>query len=500
MDKLKELVELLRSSRTTRELVAINEIGNGKIIPFYEGLLNDEFEDDDQAASALYGRKRQFGKYKKLKTYTKKRLIDALFFLDLQLISSSARQTAYFECYKDWAAAKILVSSKARSTGTDLCRQVLHKAQKYEFTELVMTVSNFLRVYYGTLERDLKKFEECNRLFKESKLLWEAENTAEEWYTDLIVRYVNNKKLRKETPAKAKDYYQRLAPLMKKHKSYRLQLCGYLIRMMIFTSVHDYRSTVKICDEAIAFFSKKSYLAKTPIQIFYYQKVVCHLQLKEYEKGQTAIGACLRVLDEGTYNWFKVQEMNLLLATHTRRYQHALKVFRTVTRHRQFKQLPDHEKEMWRIYEAYMYFLSITGNIQPDDDHHHQHTFRLGKFLNETPIYSQDKRGMNIPILIIQILFLIEKKQFDKLLKKMDAIERYSSRYLRKNETLRSNCMIKMLLELPNVSYNLNGVNRRVHKYYEKLKAAPADIAHQNYEIEIIPYEDLWKMALDLLK
>ena len=36
--------------------------------------------------------------------------------------------------------------------------------------------------------------------------------------------------------------------------------------------------------------------------------------------------------------------------------------------------------------------------------------FKLGRFLNELPSFSKDKRGANIDILIIQILiFLLEK-------------------------------------------------------------------------------------------
>jgi hypothetical protein len=499
MDKLKELIDVLSNSRTTPKLVAINEIGNGKIIPFFEGLQQDKFRDDDDAAAALYGKTKSYSKYKKLKTHTKRRLVDSLFFLDLEKISSTPRQTAFFECYKDWAAVKILMSSQARKIGLDMCMQVLSKAKKFEFTELAMNVTNYLRVYYGTVARDLKKYEQYDALFKQYRELWDAENVVEELYTDLTVRFVNNKKRSKETPKKSAEYYRRIKPLLEKYDSYRLQLSGHLIRMMTHTSTHDYRRTAKLCEEGIAFFSKKNYHAKTPIQIFYYQKVECHLRLQQYEEGQKAIQACLDMLDEGTYNWFKVQETNLLLATHTGRYQHALEVFKRTTTHKQFKKQPEQEKEMWRIYEAYLYFLGVTNRIklEPGDP---LHKFKLGKFLNETPIYAQDKRGMNIPILIVQILFLIERRQFQQLIKKMDAIKRYSSRYLQKDDTFRSNCMIKMLLEMPDVKYNLKRVERRVQKIYKKLQTVPIEQASHANEVEIIPYEDLWEMALNLLE
>ena len=39
-----------------------------------------------------------------------------------------------------------------------------------------------------------------------------------------------------------------------------------------------------------------------------------------------------------------------------------------------------------------------TGNIELKEDDKIFNKFKLGRFLNETPIYSKDKRGMNIPI------------------------------------------------------------------------------------------------------
>ena len=123
----------------------------------------------------------------------------------------------------------------------------------------------------------------------------------------------------------------------------------------------------------------------------------------------------------------------------------------------------------------------------------------MGKFLNSIPIYSKDKRGMNIPILIIQILFLIVKKDYGQLIDRMESIQKYSSRYLRADANIRSNCFINMLLQIPKANFHKIGVERKSQKYYDKLLTNSIKISNQAIEVEIIPYEDLWEFILESL-
>ena len=143
-----------------------------------------------------------------------------------------------------------------------------------------------------------------------------------------------------------------------------------------------------------------------------------------------------------------------------------------------------------------MYFLIYIKKIRVVE----KKRFRMGKFLNSVPIYSKDKRGLNIPILIIQLLFMIVKKDYDQSLERFDAIQKYCSRYIKKGDNLRSNCFINMLLQIPKASFHKAGVIRKAQKYYDQLLATPLEVSGQAHEIEIIPYEDLWGFILESLE
>lgn len=470
-----------------------------KIDEFYEGIVSEEFMSDEDAAFGLDYEDPQNQVYKNLRTQLQKRLLNTVFLIDLYSPSQTDRQKAYFDLQKDWAAAKMLIGKNARTIGIRLCHKILRKARRYEFTELVLDITRMLRLHYGTREGDVKRFEQFNEMYKEFVQIWQDENLAEEYYAELVTRYANAKAIKETTHEKAREYYEALADIRERTDAYRAQLCIYLIRLTIHSSLNDYKGTVDVSEEAVALFEKKPYLASVPLQIFYYQLLVCYTQLKQYERGKVAAQKCLELLEEGSFNWFKYQELYFTLSMHTRNYQEAYHLYNNTIYHSKYQYLPAGIKETWKIFEAYLHYLVDIGKIQPEEDDNRFNKFRLGRFLNETPIFSKDKRGMNIPILVIQILHMIQQEKYDDAIDRIEAIEKYCSRYLRKDDTFRSNCFIKMLLQIPASSFHKAAVVRKTVKYTKKLQEVPLDIANQSHEIEIIPYEDLWDMVIETL-
>jgi hypothetical protein len=139
--------------------------------------------------------------------------------------------------------------------------------------------------------------------------------------------------------------------------------------------------------------------------------------------------------------------------------------------------------------------LNEIGKISPRKDS----SFRISKFLNEVPVYSKDKRGLNIAILIIQFLFLLHKRRYSELIDRADALKQYCYRYLRKDDTFRSHCFIRMLLQIPRADFNRIRTERYAESYMKKLKSVPLIVSDQSIEVEVIPYDDLWEMTLELL-
>ncbi|MCB0524178.1 MAG: hypothetical protein KDC86_06625 [Saprospiraceae bacterium] len=498
---MQDLIELIRS-------INISRVKSGGLWNFifeqgslmeqlcdaiYEGKVNT----DQEALELLYPGERPSSKYANLKERLKERILNVVFLLEFRSQTGSDRQKAYMECNKKWAAAMVLMSKNAKGVSVSLLESMLKQSLHYEFTELTLSILSSLRLHYGTIYGDVSKYNLYREMYRKYQQILLMENEAEDAYTYLVSHFVNSKASKTPISDQAYETFALIEPHMKESDSFRLHLCGRLIQVMIHSSKNDYASTAIVCEDAIAFFTKKEFESNLPLQAFYYQLIVCYIQLQEFEKGAAIIEQYQSIFDEGSFNWFKLQELFFLLAMYTKHYQQAFEVCEMVLKKLRSGNQPSQIAEMWKIYEAYAQFLIALDKIQPPKNYSTK--FRVNKFLNEIPTYSKDKQGMNIPILIIQILFSIMEKNVDQTIDRIEAIEKYCSRYLKQNETFRSSCFIKALLQIPAASFHPEIVLQKAQKYIDMLETQPLEVAYQTHEIEIIPYEHLWDLAMESL-
>jgi len=501
MDELKELVWLvnrrkLRSlQRLAQPLDASTKQGR-----LYKGIANGQITSDTEALSDLYEKEESAeGAYRKLKLTLRDRLISVLFIMDARQPAFSNYQRAYYECCQSWAAIKMLLGRNARKSAIQLARRALKQAVRFEFSDVCRDITDVLRFHYGAIEGDFKKYEEYNQLYQQyqGQAMWEAK--AKGLYLSLVIHYVNEKGYKTKIGRQAAGAYEELRAALSEYNTHNLHLYAFLIRLIETTSLKAHEQTIAVCEEAIEFFDQKPFHTLVTQQTFHYQLLECYIQLRKFEKGKRVAGRCLESQEKGSFNWFKYMELYFILSMHTRQYRQAYKIFRQADGNARFDALPDNFRELWRIHEAYLHYLKALGKFEVKGDDKRFSKFRLGKFLNETPIFSQDKKGVNVSILIIQFLFFVLRRQYDKAGDSAISLDQYNKRYLVKGEHYRSHCLIKMLVQVPRARFHLQATLRKADKYYERLTKAPIEWSGQVSEVEIIPYEDIWEMLLESL-
>ncbi len=494
MQDLKELVYILNQ----HHLNPLNPNGqpmerDSLLWQFFVGIGKGHFHTDEEAEAQLYPGDQGGSKYRKLKSVLRDRLLNSIALFTAHGTEFTDYQKAYYECHKQWLVVKILTGQNANTAAMGLATKLMKQSEKYEFTMLAMDIASYLRIQYGLRESNDKKFREVNELFEINRKIYDAECLAEEYYTLLVVKTVNSRTVSEEASALASEYYDKIEPLLREYRSYRLHLYGRMIGLMRYTAVNDYENALPYCDDSIAFFRGKPYESKVPLQIFYYQKLICHIQLRHFEEGRDIAQYCLGIMSEGTFNWFKYMELYLQLSWHTQQFEQGTKVLQDALQHPRFQFLPDNAKEIWRIFESYGYYLGAMGKIGGFP----KSKFKLGKFINETPIFAKDKSGMNIAIIVIKWLYLLSERKYSQLLDEVESTEQYGYRYLNGKNTVRSYNFVKMLLQIPMGQFDRAVIEKRTERYRKKLEETPLQIANQTHEIEIIPYEILWEMAME---
>jgi len=492
-----ELVNLLDKTKLKGNgvLKFIIEPGS-KMDLLYQALASKKVQTEEEAQVYFKSNNEDASKLGSLKSKLKDRLLDSFFLLDFKESNYSSRQKAFHECYKKWATIMSLLNKNAKITGIDLAEKLLRHAAHFEFTELALDILRVLRLQYSLVDGDVKKYDAVRERYNHYEEIWAMESKAEKYYSELMIQYTNSKATQLEVSKLAHSYYEELAPFMARCMSFKLHLFGRLVQLLIYNSENDYVNTAALCEDAIAFFDKKDYDSGLPLQVFYYNLIVCYLQLREFDKGQAVINRCAYYFEEGSFNWFKLQELFFLLAMHTGHYEGAYLLYEKVTSYHRFEDKAIQIIEMWRIYQSYLYYLIKIGKIPAEVVSDKITKFKINKFLNDIPLFSKDKRGMNISILIIQILYSIAEKNYDQTRERIDGIEKYCSRYLRDNDTYRSNCFIKMILQIPMASFHREAVGRKTERYFKLLNDVPLEAARQAHEVEIIPYEMLWNMTI----
>lgn len=238
-------------------------------------------------------------------------------------------------------------------------------------------------------------------------------------------------------------------------------------------------------------------MAPVIIFTFSFKMVAAFICLGNHKKALIAIKKCNENIPPGVANWYIAQHYQLIILYHTGSFEEAHKVFYEGFFNHPFEKQYPNTLELWRLHEAFINFLMVIGKIKHKENSTAR--FRLHKFLNDVPLYSKDKRGSNITILILHILFLLQQEKYSAIIDRVESLKTYTHRYLRRDDTFRSNCFIKMLIQLPAANFHREAVVRKAQPYWKKLLSVPLHKANQAAELEIIPYETLWEFVLDSL-
>ena len=435
-----------------------------------------------------------------LKSRLKNRLCDMVFLLDFREEKNPDRQTAFVECTKKWSSAMILISKNVRAVGIKQLENLLRHAQEFEFTELSMNIIRTLQLYFSTANIDSKKFEKLDQLYQEMEETWTAERMAEKLYGELMMNHVNVRSDKHASSEKAAEYFQRLEPYMQRFQSFKVQFFGRLIETLIYDGRNDYHGMEKVCVDAIEFFETKKYKSDMVQQAFYYNIITCCLYTRQFEKVKNYALQIETLLEINSFNWFRIQEIMLINAFHSEQYDTAFDLLMKVQANPYLPSQPPQIIEIWKIFEAYVYYLVTVGKITVSESELPAHRFKISRFVNEVPLLSKDKGGMNVSVLIIQFLFFVAQRKMEECENRVDAMHKYCSRYLSDTNSLRSQYFIKMLLQIPQSDFKPRQIQLKTEKYYNQLLNTPWHAVNQHREVEVIPYESLWMIVMESIQ
>ncbi|MCY7328481.1 MAG: hypothetical protein LH618_08035, partial [Saprospiraceae bacterium] len=226
------------------------------------------------------------------------------------------------------------------------------------------------------------------------------------------------------------------------------------------------------------------------------QKLACLTQLRLLTdgSGDEVAQYCLTISEPGEFNWFRTQEIYFYYCAYAGRYQDALNIYAQVKESPRLASLEGSFRDYWQLLGGYLHLLAAFKKLDAAQVEQIVGPFRYTKFANDFEVLGKDKGGMNIPLVLLPVLYSLAQGGLDESVISIEALDKYRKRYLDNDVNQRSNSFVKMLIAYTKLPYKKAAAEKKIKKELAVLKTLDPQVVGQSFAIEIVPYEDLWGM------
>ncbi len=493
MDNLKELVNIINKRKLSQIEVFDKSLISRKdtlFAKFYNGIADGEIESDEEAVLYIYGSEKEATNYRKLKSRFKERLLNTLYFIDINHASEMDNsKKAYFDCMNRLYLSNILLRyAENRNASIQLITDSYSTAKKNNFFDILKEYSYKLLVHYGHTGDEKKYKEEYN-----SYLLYyneyELEQKAQLIYTKVLMTTHYTKKNQEQKEKEVKQCTEEIKKIIGESKSLVVYFIYIRTLLFYYEISGDNNKINETCDLYLSNYKNyyTSILSENYLNTIYIYKLKSLFELRNTTEALTLIENILPASKGASFLAVKEFEMKILL--NNKQTEKAKEALQQILSNPNYKNANAALKERWFIYNAYLEFME---NYLKDGNY----KFSLSKFSNDIPNATQDKSGFNLAARILSILFYIGRNDLDNAMQHIDALRVYQSRYLKDESNTRSNLFLKLLSIMEKKSFNYKEL-KQLKEYITLKENYTLQIMHES---EIIIYDALWEIILDILK
>ncbi len=436
--EISSLVTKSKSGLLSQEIYIEAGSESSKYLRLIEGLSKGEWESDLQAEKEIYGKKVGGKTFEMLKTRAKDRLVNLIFQSDASKVFKGSGEKAYFNACKCLLSGSLLFYKDKFSSGHEQLRQAIKISRKFEYSEIELNALRLLRRYAG-FSGDDKNYHKYNHEIKLAQDKLQAELKAEELNQDLYLELVKSVDLSDEWKDKLESNFNQMKELIQNHDSTLIRINSYKLFVRYHQVKEDYEKAILVGLEFKEYLKGRNFrfIKSKFAEISLFNLYSC-LFLRDYNRGTMFAAECEELYDSGSINWLIFKEYHFLLCMHTSQFGKAAAIFDQVLRHPSFDSYPAPNVEKWRIFEAYLEYADPIAN-------NGRRRFNISKFLNEVPVFTKDKSGYNLTIIIAQVLLAVKTKGLHRVVDREESLKTYLSRYVKKDKHARSYYFVKML-------------------------------------------------------
>lgn len=432
--------------------------------------------------------------FRKLKNRYMNKLFSMILFVDLRGPKYSDVLRAITECHRQKAVFYILVRFSQMNLAVELGEKLAKRATMLDQVEIALPVMQTLRLHFAGIQSNYKKsLYYADEIEKMMKRLQDRYFT-EKLYCDILTLYAKSRSSHVDEITQIVDpKWNDLIKIQKNSDSYTVQRRCFSLKILYSQIIGDIESCYQHIEEAIHYFQHDAPIqSKVIITNYFTQKLILNVRQRNYDRGLDDVATALQDSVNYSRNWNLIKYLHFLLCIQCKVYDAAISVFEEIKDKKNQKNLLSFFKETYDIAEAYNYIIKVYLNASLDK-------LSPTRYINNMPNFSKDKQGNNVPILVAHFILLCIQDKQDQAVDRIDALKQYAQRHLRDGKSQRALIFTKMLGAVVKGHFHPVATSKYAQRYLKQLEQYPSSASEQAFETEIIPYEDLWDMLLDIL-
>jgi hypothetical protein len=507
--KFKSLVDCCKTLSRNKikhiELLDFNSSEGNLSQQLFAGLISEQYRTEEDAIEGLYGKVNKNTKenFRQVKRRLWEQVINTSFFIHRNLdstnrIESQIKNDLHIKMF----AAASLAGRGAKSASIDLYIHLLDLAIKVEYLWGVIEILVRLRYIYSREQFNEAAYKKYSGLSEKYEKLYYLDTLTRAAYEKMLIYYQSGRANPLELIRQTSVDYPLLLSHVAPDSTARFLFYTYSLGVSHYFAINDCRMVVEICDTAIQRIEQHPNCDESFLVAFGINRLLALTLLREVDETiiNTNLKYCHSLTMNRSPNWFTIAFMEVHLYLFIQQYGKAYALFKEIINEPAFTNLYHSFKESAKLYEGYFVLLAKMGQIDPKLSALMVSEFKVKRFKNEFTNYTNDKKGMNIPVMLLPVLIdLVEGRSLDYN-HSAEAINKYAERYFKRGEQRRSYSFIKMLLALSELDTKAGYASKRIRHHLNNLNTKLVDLSGRNFNVEIIPYDHLWPMMMEHLR
>ncbi|WP_242928371.1 hypothetical protein [Pontibacter vulgaris] len=458
---------------------------------YYNLVRKNAVASDIEAVKALYGVTVEAlpTNYRMLKSRLKSKLYDHLLMIDLGGTNSSSSVLEEHELRQELHKSRILFMLNEHDLLRKIIDKVIRSAKESVYNDIVLEALEIKRKVdlYSLKQIPFQSINQEIQYFKD--IVW-LEKNAEDIFFNLRFDLNFNVSKKRASLNHLPQKIDQIKDMWLKTGSYKIFEYFFLLQNHYLELIGDYEEILKFNNE-VKLMHRNGELnhKRFNVQLNAFVQIYACLRTSRLTEGLTLAEASLELIAPSDVNWFANMENYFLLAMHSQNYALAAELIAKVYESPHYYLQNNLSKERWALMRA---FLSIVmqHRLTPEDK----------EALGNATMISKDKQGFNVFLLVLEFVeFLCKEIDDSEAELLMDRYRKYISNYLRGYMAERARLFLRFMIQILKEQCSYLRVSLESKSMFKKLKVTkPPGEAYA--EVEIVPYEHLWELVLDILK